>query len=56
MAYKKKSKKVKKVIVRTWGANFKSISLFKKLGFKKYKTIKNQRINGDSSVWFKKEL
>lgn len=46
----------KKVVTRTWSSNNKSISLFTKFGFEKYYTIKNQRINGDDTIWFKLEF
>lgn len=51
-----KKKKIKKIVTRTWSSNSPSISLIKKMGFIKTKTIKNTRINGDDTIWFKLEI
>jgi len=50
---KMKSKGVKKVISRTWETNIASQRLLEHFGFIKYRTVKNDRINGESSVWYK---
>ena len=46
----------KEIVVRTWSGNQASQGMFRKLGFEKYKTIKNQRVNGDDSVWYKMNI
>ena len=51
-----KKKHVKEIKARTWSTNIKSRSLLEKLGFKKYKTIKNARVNGTDTVWYKLQL
>ncbi len=48
-----KKKNIKQIIVRTWEKNAPSRLVIEKLGFRKYRTIKNDRIDGDNTVWFK---
>ncbi|MBD3362056.1 GNAT family N-acetyltransferase [Candidatus Woesearchaeota archaeon] len=43
----------KEIVTRTWESNSSSQRLFKQLGFKKYKTIKNDRANGESTFLFR---
>lgn len=50
-----KKKGIKTIISRTWESNTASQSLMGSIGLKKYRTIKNDRINGESSVWFKSQ-
>lgn len=51
-----KKKKIKIIVTRTWSSNTHSINLIKKMGFIKTRTIKNTRINGDDTIWFKLEI
>ncbi|MGV8086399.1 MAG: GNAT family N-acetyltransferase [Candidatus Woesearchaeota archaeon] len=51
-----KNKNVKEVITKTWSTNTRSIPLFEKMGFKKYKTIKNARIDGSDTIWFRRKI
>jgi len=51
-----KKRHINEIITRTWSTNNKSIPLFEKLGFKKYRTIKNTRVNGADSVWYRLKL
>tara|TARA_Y100000310_G_C20576988_1_gene760956 strand:+ start:852 stop:1328 length:477 start_codon:yes stop_codon:yes gene_type:complete len=53
---KMKEKGYKKIVVRTWSSNQASQGMFKKLGFEKYRTIKNNRVNGDDSVWWRMRI
>ncbi|MBN1645075.1 GNAT family N-acetyltransferase [Candidatus Woesearchaeota archaeon] len=46
----------KDIVTRTWESNSASQKLFKQLGFKKYRTIKNDRINGESTFLFRLKL
>lgn len=41
---------------KTWGENYGSKRIFESLGFVKIKEIKNDRINEDSSIFYKKLL
>ncbi|MDP1695223.1 MAG: GNAT family N-acetyltransferase [Candidatus Woesearchaeota archaeon] len=50
-ALKELSKKHKRIITRTWSTNTTSRSLIEKMGFKKYRVIKNKRIDGSDDVW-----
>jgi len=51
-----KKRKVKRVISRTWESNLASRALLEGFGFKKYKVIKRDRINGEASEWYKLDL
>lgn len=51
-----KSKKIKKLKVRTWSTNLPSTNLYLKYGFKIYRTIKNARGKGVHSIYFKKQI
>lgn len=51
-----KKKHVKEIITKTWSTNTRSIPLFEKMGFKKYKTIKNARIDGSDTVWYRLKI
>jgi RimJ/RimL family protein N-acetyltransferase len=51
-----KKRKVKRVISRTWESNLASRALLEGSGFKKYKVVKRDRINGEDSIWFKLDL
>ena len=48
-----KNKGIKEVKVRTWENNLVSLNMLRKFGFKKYKTIKNDRIDGTSTIWLR---
>ena len=47
---------IKRIITRTWEKNHTSQKLMKSFGFKLYRTIFNDRINGESTCWFKREF
>lgn len=47
-----KENNFKKIETRTWGKNFSSRKIFESLGFTKINEIENDRINGDSSVFY----
>jgi ribosomal protein S18 acetylase RimI-like enzyme len=51
-----KNRGLKSTVTKTWESNAASIALLKKFGFKKYKTVKDDRINGESTIWFKCKL
>ena len=55
-ALKELSKKHKKIITRTWSANTTSRSLIEKMGFKKYRVIKNRRIDGSDDIWLSRKI
>jgi len=46
-------KGVEEIISKTWQSNCASIKLFEGCGFVRYKTIKRDRINGESTFWFR---
>jgi len=50
------SRGVKRVISKTWEKNRKSQGLLLSLGFKKYREIKKDRINGESTYWYRLNL
>lgn len=51
-----KNKKLKKVKVRTWSKNKASLHFYKKLGFKPYKIVKNDRGKNINTIYFQKDL
>jgi ribosomal protein S18 acetylase RimI-like enzyme len=53
--YNELFKRKKEVRLRTWSSNEKHIELLYKLKFKVYKRIKNDRDNGDDSIYFSKK-
>jgi ribosomal protein S18 acetylase RimI-like enzyme len=48
-----KARGLKSVVTRTWESNAASLALFKASGFKRYKTVKDDRINGEASIWLR---
>lgn len=46
----------KKIKTKTWGKNIASRKIFENLGFKQYEEELNNRVNGDSTVKFIREL
>jgi ribosomal protein S18 acetylase RimI-like enzyme len=46
----------KSVTIRTWSTNKLALNLYRKVGFKKIKTIKNDRGKGIDTIYFKKKL
>ena len=51
-----KARGLKSVVTRTWENNQASQALLKKFGFKRYKTIKDDRTNGEATIWFRCSL
>jgi ribosomal protein S18 acetylase RimI-like enzyme len=51
-----KGRGLKSTMTKTWESNAASIALLQKSGFKKYKTVKDDRVNGESTLWFKCKL
>lgn len=51
----KKIRKIKprSIYTRTWETNLASQTVMKNAGFKFYRKSKNDRVNGESSVWFR---
>ena len=47
------NKKINYIYSRTWETNLASIKLHETLGFKKYRTFKNDRVNGESTIYFR---
>lgn len=46
-------KNIKEAVTRTWSTNIATIRMIESAGFRKYKTIKKQRINGADTLWYK---
>lgn len=46
-------KKFKEAVTRTWSKNTGAIRMIESAGFRKYKTIKKQRMNGADTYWYR---
>ena len=54
--HSEKDLKMKEIVTRSVSSNKREQHILEKFNFKKYKTIKNQRINGDDSYWYKLKI